>query len=78
MTTTERPDIYAECIAAGIPAHGRYSDLYIPVTEVTREMVARYVAAGGAKPETFINQVEGGLWYDLPFAYSPYWETKQA
>lgn len=77
MTTPNKPDLYTQCVAAGIPTANHYSDLYIPVNEVTRKLVAEYAAAGGTQATMFHNQVEGGTWYDVPFAYSPYWEEKQ-
>lgn len=65
-------DIYAECLAAGIQVANHCSDLYIPVNRTTFAMVERYVKSGGARPVVFANQVEGGIWYDIPFAYTPY------
>jgi hypothetical protein len=69
--------LYAELVKQGITVHSHYSDLYFPVTEQTREVLARFPDQKGITT-TFINQVEGGLWYDTPFAYIPYWEQKQA
>lgn len=77
------PDhFYAECVARGIPCHNHESDLYIPVTEETRALVKHYTNPPPghhalARPETFQNQVEGGLWYDVPFAFTPWWEKRE-
>lgn len=70
--------IYAECIARGIPVANHYSDLYIPVTPQTTALIREFQEVGKllSSPDTFVNQVEGGLWYDLPFQYEPYWEQK--
>lgn len=68
-------DIFQEMQQAGVKISNHYSDLYVPVTEVTREIVARY----GPKVNfnTFKNQITGKLCYDIPTAYTPYWESKQ-
>lgn len=28
--------------------------------------------------ETFISQIDKTLWYDIPFAYDPFWEKVEA
>jgi hypothetical protein len=71
---TTKPDLHAQCVAAGIPVESHCSDLYIPVNEITRKLVAEYAAAGGTRAETFTSNIDGKRWYDVPFAYSPYWE----
>ena len=50
-----------------IPFNNHCSDLYIPVTAETREIIAAYEFAGSVT--VFQNQVEGGQWYDVPFAF---------
>ena len=67
--------LYQEIVAAGIPIGCHESDLYFPVTEQSREILARYPLQKG-NATTFINQVEGGRWYDIPFAYDPWWESR--
>jgi hypothetical protein len=64
--------LYTDCLAAGIPWANHYSDLYIPATAQTRELLNKR----GLTATTFINQVEGGIWLDVPFAYDPYWQSK--
>lgn len=67
--------LFDEIKAAGIPFANHETDLYIPATEQTRAILAKYTLENGNKT-TFTNQVEGGLWYDVPFAYLPAWEAK--
>lgn len=69
-----RKDIYTECVARGIPTHNHESDLYIPATAETRQLLKD---CGITSATAFVNQVEGGLWYDVPFMFLPYWEQKQ-
>lgn len=69
-------NIFEEIRERGIAYASHYSDLYIPVNEVTCEIVTRRYGKNSVSVTTFINQVEGGLWYDVAFQYSPYWEKK--
>ncbi len=60
---------------AGIPHSNHETDLYIPANAQTRELLRQFPLQDSIK-ETFTNQVEGGLWFDIPFAYLPAWERK--
>jgi len=62
--------LYDELKEAGIPIKSRYSDLYCPVTPESTAIVKKYTYAYSP----FLNQVEGGVWYDIPMAYEPYWD----
>lgn len=66
------PTLYEEVIARGIPHAHHESDLYIPDTPENRELVNR----SGSTFTSFDNQVEGGRWLDIPFAYTPWWESR--
>ena len=66
------PTIYEACVARDIPCHNHESDLYIPVTAETAALVKHY----GSSATRFINQVEGGTWYDVAFAYLPWWQAR--
>ena len=65
--------LYTDLIEAGQPVSNRHSDLYCPVNEVTRSLLKKH---GVTMASTFINQVEGGAWFDVPFMFDPYWEGK--
>lgn len=67
--------IYNQVIAAGIQYSVHESDLYIPVTEETRKMVAAYEFKSNVT--MFKSNIDGKMWYDIPFANLPYWEAKQ-
>jgi hypothetical protein len=69
-------DIFQEMQQAGVEIDNHESDLYVPVTDVTRAIVARFEFKQSVT--TFQNQITGTLWYDIPFAYTPFWESKQA
>lgn len=66
--------IYEELLAAGIQVSNHESDLYCPVTPESRALVRKHKLM----VTTFINQVEGGTWYDIPFAYDPFWARRRA
>lgn len=69
----DQPSIYQQCVAAGVPTHNNSSDLYIPVNDVTTKLVQQYQFR--QLVSTFTNQVEGGTWFSIPFAYEPFWEA---
>ncbi len=56
----------------GVEISSHYSDLYVPVTEETR------TALKNAKPKpyfgTFRSNIDGKMWFDISFAFDPYWE----
>lgn len=66
--------LYEELLAAGIPLDSHESDLYALVTSDSRVIVAR--SEHGCS--TFISNIDGKLWFDLPFAYDPWWIRRQA
>lgn len=45
-----------------------YSDLYLRVNEKSRALVAEYDYKNLV--ETFTDQIDHVLWYDIPFAYT--------
>jgi hypothetical protein len=91
MLEVTENSLYAECVKRGIPMSNHESDLYIPVTAETRELIKHFDASpcheksddsrllclpGERQYSTFINQVEGGLWFDVAFAFLPWWEQR--
>ena len=63
--------IYTELKAAGIKLDSHESDLY---AEVTPES-ASIVEASNVRYTMFTS--EGNVWYDIPFAYDPFWEGRE-
>lgn len=66
--------IFNEIKRTGIKYSSHESDLYIPVNEKTSELIKTYVHRRNVT--IFKNQVEGGLWYEVPFAYDPWWKSR--
>ena len=67
--------IYERLKAAGVPLDSHESDLYAMVTPVSREIVLAYLReCEHAGVTQFLSKVDGQIWYDIPFAYLPYWK----
>ena len=66
-------DIYTKAVET-LPAEDidhHETDLYLRVTDASRDLVNRYKYKGSVS--TFVDQINGVLWYDIPFAYTPTW-----
>lgn len=62
-------DIFNEVVSRGVPYDNHYSDLYIPVTAETIELVSQC----GDQASMFLSAIDGKMWYDIPLAYTPFW-----
>jgi len=65
---------YTALVNAGIPLDNHESDLYAKVTPEAGRIIR---ASGWGGVTVFINQLDGSPWFDLPFAYLPWWEARQ-
>ena len=69
--------IYSEAKKAGIPMSSHESDLYLPAhgefTETVADILNRHKRH---KHTLFISQIDNELWYDIPFAYDPWWNAR--
>ena len=50
------------------------SDLYLKVTPISEELVKNYEFKNNVK--RFYSRTDKSSWFDIPFAYSPYWMRK--
>lgn len=66
--------LYNQIVALGIEHSNHESDLYIPVNDQTRELIKGYEFKSNVT--MFKSSIDGKPWYDVPFAYLPYWESK--
>ena len=71
-----KPTIYQRIVAAGIPHANHESDLYVPDTPEVRRIIEEVKHHTQCCFSSFINQVEGGTWLDIPFAYDHWWEAR--
>ena len=67
-------NIYEELKSANIDLGCHYSDLYARVTPESKAIVEKYEHRPSVR--TFRSQIDGHLWYYIPFAYEPYWDAK--
>ena len=69
-------DIYQKAVESmqGNEIDHHQSDLYLKVTPISQELVNNYEFKGNVK--RFYSRVDNSSWFDIPFAYSPYWMRK--
>jgi len=65
-------ELYEAAKAKGVEIDHHKSDLYIPVNDTTRALVKEYDCTGNVT--TFVSNVDGKFWYNIPFAYQPFWD----
>jgi hypothetical protein len=73
--------LYDELQAAGCRTGNHESDLYVKADDVSRPIVHGAVKAGrlATKPTLFQSthpEDLGAIWYEIPFAYSPFWRER--
>lgn len=71
-------EIYDAMVAVLPPEHIDHhdSDLYVKMTPETSAIINRSGLIRGHGYTVFTDQITGTLWYDIAFAYSPYWEER--
>jgi hypothetical protein len=72
-----KPTLFEAIKNAGIPYSNHESDLYVPANEQTKAILIQYPLEYGNR-QAFTNCVEGGIWWDIPFAYQPFWDRLEA
>lgn len=66
--------IYTAMKRAGVEINSHESDMYVPVNEVTQSIVDQYDYK--CNVSRFISEIDGKPWFDIPFSYKPFWDTK--
>lgn len=75
--STPITNIHAQA-AASLPADhigSHESDLYLKVTPEATALVEHYQFRSNV--EKFRSNIDGTFWYDIPFAFTPYWNAKE-
>ena len=68
--------IYEKAVAT-LPASDidhHYSDLYLKLSKESAAIVSGYEYKN--QVHLFVSQIDGCAWYDVPFAYLPYWAER--
>jgi len=72
-------ELYDEVIRLGIPYDSHESDLYIPVTPETEALIGEYeFRSNVTRFESEGTLLPRGMWFDIPFAYAPWWRRRAA
>ena len=71
---SEEKSLYDRAIEQGLEMGCHESDLYLKVTPESKELIKNYSYRPNVT--TFISQIDKALWYDIPFAYQPFWEKR--
>lgn len=73
------PTLYDEAVKRGIKIDHHESDLYLPATEEVRTLLIHYGHDRRGRMATaklFKSNFGDGMWYDVPFAYAPFWRER--
>ena len=68
--------LYGDMLAAGVSLDNHESDLYAKITPESQAIVGAYKFKSNVR--TFRSQIDGTLWYDIPFAFLPWWERRMS
>lgn len=74
---TDATETYNKLKALGIPMDSHESDLYVKVTPESQEIVDNYVFKDNVKKFKSEKEPVGEMWFDIPFAYAPFWDKKK-
>ena len=79
MRNPEGRTLFEEIVHRGIPYSSHESDLYIPCTEETRALLKEpWYLMHKLNATSFPNNCdERRRWYDISFAYQPWWEARE-
>jgi len=67
-------DIYRQLKEANIKLDHHNSDLYVIKCPESEAIIEKYKFKNNVT--TFISQIDGKVWYEIPFAFMPYWERR--
>ncbi len=70
--------LYSDLLAAGCKLDSHESDLYVEATSTARMILANHgKTVDGHNVQSFISQVDGLRWLDIPFAFDPWYERRK-
>jgi hypothetical protein len=68
----EHPSVYQQLVTAGCEIANHESDLYVVATKAAATILAGYEFRENVRQ---FKGTDGRLWFDVPFAYEPFWVT---
>lgn len=69
--------LYETLQSAGCEMDSHESDLYVRATAEATTILKRFPTQW-ENARAFTSQIDGKLWYDVPFAFQPWWERRLA
>lgn len=72
--------VYETLKFAGARLAHRESNLYVKADPLSRRVLKEVLAGNRlfGRPSLFLAEDGSGLWYEIPFAYEPYWLARGA
>ncbi len=67
--------LYGALVAAGAQIDSHESDLYVEATPEVARILAEFPTEC-ENARTFRSQIDGRLWWDVPFAFQPWWDRR--
>jgi hypothetical protein len=80
QATGSKPDhpmtLYEELIKAGCVIDHHESDLYVKCSEKAETIILYHqlLPNSNLTYSQFRSNIDGSLWYEVPFAYDPFWK----
>ncbi len=72
-----KADVYTDLKNAGCEIDNHESDLYVKATAISFQIIkAHGLNFDGIQAGQFWHQETRQRWFEIPFAYAPYWERK--
>lgn len=72
--STEKESLYQQVERLGLEMESHESDLHLKCTGESAALIAGY--RHRANVRTFTSSIDGRSWYDIPFAFDPFWEAR--
>jgi len=70
-------NLYHELKEAGCEIDNHESDLYVKDTDKSRKIITKHgLKFDGWTVQGFRSQIDGERWFDIPFAFTPYWDKR--
>ena len=66
--------VYEQLKAAGCELDNHYSDLYVKATPESQKILTEHKA----RASVFTSQIDNALWFEVPFAWEPFWDAVRA